>query len=295
MKKIIVYTVDAFTDKLFKGNPAGVVINGDILHEEEMQLIAKELNLSETAFLISANNNDVDYSIKYFTPSKEIDFCGHATLAMAWVLGKEYDTKHNELKLKTNIGVVKIKYNIENNEIKTVFMEQIEPKVKDYLEDEKEIFDLLNLSEEDLDSRYKIKYSYTGNWHLLIPIKSKKIIDNIQVNYPLLAKHNSERNISTTHLYTFDTSNDSLLYTRGFAPALGINEDPVTGSANGALAGYLALDGIIDLDKEYIIEQGNSMNRLGRINIKTITQDDKIKIQVGGKAVIVLKGEITLI
>lgn len=287
MRKIKVFTVDVFTDELFKGNPAGVVINGAILNEVEMQKIAQEINLSETAFLSHINDNE--FKIRYYTPKQEIDFCGHATLGASWVLGKNYGYNH-EIILHTNIGIVKVNWMNDY-----VFMEQVTPKVKDYNEDYEEILSYLNLKLEHLDNRYQIKYAYTGNWHILIPIKSREIIDKVVVDYDKLAKHNQDRGVSTTHLYTFDTNDDILLYTRDFAPGVGIDEDPVTGSANGALSGYLVLENIIPSNCEFIIEQGNSSNRYGKLYIKTEISSGLVRIKVGGKAVIVLDGEIILI
>lgn len=100
--------MDAFTDQAFGGNPAGVVPEAAILEEEEMQLAAREFNLSETAFLSPSGSENADFRVRYFTPSCEIDFCGHATLSAAWIMASELDwLRHSrEIRFETNIGIV---------------------------------------------------------------------------------------------------------------------------------------------------------------------------------------------
>ena len=106
MKKLIVYQIDSFTKEKFKGNPSGVVLNADGLNENQMQLIARELNNSETAFLFSADSNDCDGVIRYFTPKQEVPTCGHATIAAMYARALEENLNSCVLRMKTNIGVL---------------------------------------------------------------------------------------------------------------------------------------------------------------------------------------------
>ena len=103
MKKLIVYQIDSFTKEKFKGNPAGVIVNADGLNEKQMQLIARELNNSETAFLFSPDNNDCDGVIRYFTPKTEVPTCGHATIAAMYAKALEDNLNSCILKIKTQI------------------------------------------------------------------------------------------------------------------------------------------------------------------------------------------------
>lgn len=296
MKKIKIYTVDAFTDELFKGNPAGVAVLDEHLEDRLMQNIAKEMNLSETAFLLKSDKENIDFSVRYFTPVSEVDFCGHATIGSAWILGTLYDymNKIESLTLETNIGIVTVKWEITSGKLNSVMMQQVTPIVKDFDEAITGLLEHLQLTMDDIDTRYKVKYAFTGIWHLMIPVKSKEKMMEITPNYKKLALHNQKRGIITTHLFTFDTE-EGLVYTRDFAPAVGVDEDPVTGSASGALAGYLVKEGIINQNSEFLMLQGNSMNRLGKINIKTKVLDDEIIIEVGGKAKVVINGHIEII
>ncbi|KHF38920.1 PhzF family phenazine biosynthesis protein [Halalkalibacter okhensis] len=297
MKGINIYHVDAFTDKPFGGNSAGVVPNAEFISCVHMQSIAKELNLSETAFLMPPQSTAADFRIRYFTPSSEIDFCGHATVATAWLMGTigEWATKKNMITFETNIGHVPVKFEIKENSLRSVIMTQIEPKVKKIDTALVELANYVGLKKDDIETDYPIRLGFTGNWHLLIPVKTRKAIDEAIPQIDKLKKHNKSHNICTTHLFTFDSQEeDCLLYTRDFAPAVGIPEDPVTGAANGALAGYLILEGILSAAEAHTfnIAQGHKVGRPGKVEIIISFIDHKPIIKVGGSAVPTIAGTL---
>jgi len=299
MKEIKVYHVDAFTNKSFGGNTAGVVPNAEGLTKIEMQKIARELNLSETAFLMPPTGKDNDFRVRYFTPSEEINFCGHATVGLSWIMALEYGwiKKGTQIKLETNIGMIPVEWAIKNGELDGVIMTQVTPKIKDIEIQPDIISRLIGIQENDIDNRYPINLAYTGNWHLLVPVKTAKAIDSATPLLDELADINHKYNVSTTHLFTFDSFDDGYkLYTRDFAPAVGIPEDPVTGAANGALAGYLILQGIIDsgINHEFKIAQGHAIGRPGELVINIIQGENGPIIRVGGKAVVTISGIIRL-
>lgn len=299
MRKIQVYHVDAFTNKSFGGNTAGVVPKAEGLTKVEMQKIARELNLSETAFLMPPTDENNDFRVRYFTPSEEVNFCGHATVGLAWIMALEYEwiKKATQIKLETNIGIVPIEWSIKDGELNGIIMTQVSPKIKDIKVQLDTICRLVGIQAEDIDNRFPIKLAYTGNWHLLVPVKSSKAIDNAMPLLGELADLNRKYNITTTHLFTFDSFDESYkLYTRDFAPAIGIPEDPVTGAANGALAGYLVLQEIIDpsINHEFKVAQGHAIDRPGELIINIIQGGNGPIIKVGGKAVITISGIIHL-
>ncbi|AJY74003.1 PhzF family phenazine biosynthesis protein [Paenibacillus beijingensis] len=290
------YIVDAFTDTPFSGNAAGVVPEADGLGEKRMLQIAAELKQSETAFLALSNHPDADFRVRYFTPQEEIDFCGHATVAAAWVLGSEYGwaEKAERVVFETNIGLVPVDLLKEDDRLKLVTMTQVAPKLQEIDVTTEEIARLAGISPSDVDPRSPIKLGYTGNWHLLLPVKTREAIDVARPLLPELAAMNRRFRISTTHLFTFDTQDDNYdLYTRDFAPAVGIPEDPVTGAANGALAGYLLLEGIISADSRRLrIAQGHAIGRPGTLFV-TVTPGERAPvIQVAGSAHISIKGTL---
>lgn len=296
MRDYLIYHVDSFTDQPFSGNPAGVVPFAEGLTEEDMRKIASEMNLSETAFLVPSQLDEADYRICYYTPTCEIDFCGHATLAAAWVLAKEFDflKQSTLLTFETNIGLVPMEFSDVEGQL-SITMTQLEPTSKEIPLNLAGLAEILGIDEKDIDIRYPVKAAHTGNWHLIVPMRTMEAIDLAVPNFLRLKEYNEEHSIITTHLFTLNTPKDEFFaYTRDFAPAVGVNEDPVTGSANGALAGYFLLEDIVETNRSFTIVQGNSMNRPGVTKIKTFLQDNKKRVKLGGQAVITIKGQVTL-
>ncbi|MBB4825573.1 PhzF family phenazine biosynthesis protein [Sporosarcina luteola] len=275
------FYVDAFTTETFGGNPAAVIPEAENLTGGEMQKIANELNHSR---------------IRYFTPTVEIDFCGHATLGTAWLMATIYNwmDKKDKIIFEFNIGLISVKCIKENKQLKTVSMTQIRPQVSDIEIDPQVVADLIGIRSTDIDVRYPIRIGSTGVSHLLVPVKTRQAIDAAEPKLHELKKMNQEYNTSPTHLFTFNTTSEFDIYTRDFCPSIDINEDPVTGAANGALAGYLFLENIL-LNKEkhqFIIGQGHAINKPGILYV-TITPDNGVPIiEVAGSAVVSMAGEI---
>lgn len=298
MKQIPVYHIDAFTDVSFGGNPAGVIPKAENLTVEEMQKIANELNLPESAFLLPSSHPNADFKVRYFTPIEEINFCGHATVGLSWLLGTKYNwlDKVEQIVFETNVGLIPVKWIKENNQLVSVSMTQIKPKVKEIEIDKDLIAQLVGIQVSDVDERYPIKLSNTGNWHLLVPVKSREAIDLAEPQLKKLGSLNREHNISTTHLFTFDTNEEFDMYTRDFAPGIGIDEDPVTGAANGALAGYLVLEGILSKNQTHQLKigQGHAIGRPGTLYITINSNNNEPIIKVAGSAVITIEGNINI-
>lgn len=295
-KKIEFFYVDAFTTETFGGNPAGVIPNAENLTDEDMQKIANELNLSETAFLLPTSNADANYKIRYFTPTKEVDFCGHATLGTAWLMATKYNwvDKDDKIVFESNIGLIPVKWLIENNQLTRVSMTQVRPQVKSIDISPAVVSNLVGIHETDIDDRYPIKIANTGVPHLMVPVKTRQAIDQAEPNLNELKKMNKDFSISTTHLFTFDTNGQFDIYTRDFCPNIGIDEDPVTGAANGALGGYLYLENILAQQERHqlMIGQGHTINRPGILDV-TITPDgESAIIEVAGAAVVSIEGKI---
>ncbi|MBD8521291.1 PhzF family phenazine biosynthesis protein [Lysinibacillus fusiformis] len=295
-KKIEFFYVDAFTTETFGGNPAGVIPNAENLTDEDMQKIANELNLSETAFLLPTSNANANYKIRYFTPTKEVDFCGHATLGTAWLMATKYNwiDKGDKIVFESNIGQIPVKWLMENNQLTRVSMTQVRPQVKSIDISPAVVADLVGIHETDIDDIYPIKIANTGVPHLMVPVKTRQAIDQAEPNLNELKKMNNDFNISTTHLFTFDTNGQFDIYTRDFCPNIGIDEDPVTGAANGALGGYLYLENILAQQERHqlMIGQGHTINRPGILYV-TITPDgENAVIEVAGAAVVSIEGKI---
>ena len=294
-KKIVVYQVDSFTKELYKGNPAGVVINAYGLDENNMQLIARELNNSETAFLLAPDDDSCDGIIRYFTPRKEVPTCGHATIAAMYVKAVEENLESSVFRYKTKIGVLPFEIIKIGTDYK-VIMTQGKPEFEEPFDEKMKtrIINALKLSLNDLDERCPVQIVSTGHAKVMIGIKNRKKLNELSPNYFELAEISKEINCNGYFVFTFDSdSKDILTYGRMFAPAIGINEDPVTGNANGPLGAYIVKHKIVSNNgSEFSFKgrQGEAINRLGEIEVKVkIENGQPVLVQIGGEAVIVFK------
>lgn len=257
-----IYQVDAFTEKPFSGNPAGVCVLNERLDEELMQKIAMEINLSDTAFLVK---EDEGYNLRWFTPNAEVDLCGHATLASAHILWeKGYLRKDQEAKFRTKSGLLTAKMNnswIELN-FPAVPEEEMEPPAE-----------LLEALEVEAVYIGKNKFDY------LIEVKSEEIVRKIKPNFVKLVKVSARGVIVTSKAKEYD------FVSRFFAPEIGILEDPVTGSAHCCLGPYWQKK----LNKdEFIAYQASE--RGGILKVKVLGD----RVLISGKAVTVLEGELLI-
>lgn len=300
MKKLITYQIDSFTKEKFKGNPAGVVVNADGLKDYEMQQIARELNNSETAFLFSPDDNDCDGVIRYFTPSIEVPICGHATIAAMYAKALEDNLDSCVLKMKTKVGILPFEIIKENGDYQIVMTQgnfEVSPAFDD--DTAKKMIDALGLDNNDIDENCPIQIASTGHSKVMIGIKSRAKLNALLPKYNDLADLSKQINCNGYFVFTFDSdSKDILTYGRMFAPAIGINEDPVTGNANGPLGGYLVQNKIVDFKNdlfEFNGKQGEKIDRLGIVKVRVTIQNDKPNlIQIKGDAVVVFKTEIEI-
>lgn len=300
MKKLIVYQIDSFTKERFKGNPAGVILNADGLNDNQMQLIARELNNSETAFLFPSDDSDCDGVIRYFTPKTEVPTCGHATIAAMYAKALEDNLDSSVLKIKTRIGILPFEIIKENGDYQVIMTQgkfEISPTFNDNTI--KKLTAALGLDNSELDEKCPIQIASTGHSKVMIGIKSKKKLNDLTPNYNDLADLSKQIKCNGYFVFTFDSDDKEILtYGRMFAPAIGINEDPVTGNANGPLGGYLVKNRIVDCQNnlfEFNGRQGEKIDRLGIVKVKVeIDNYSPVLVQIKGEAVVVFKTEITI-
>ena len=300
MKKRIAYQIDSFTKEKFKGNPAGVVVNAEGLNDYQMQQIARELNNSETAFLFPPDNDDCDGIIRYFTPSTEVPICGHATIAAMYAKAIEDNLDSCVLKFKTKIGILPFEI-IKNNGDYQVVMTQGAFELSPTFDKEitNKMLTALGLEESDTNKNCPIQIASTGHSKVMIGIKNREKLNSLSPDYNAIADLRTIINCNGYFVFTFDSdSKDILTYGRMFAPSIGINEDPVTGNANGPLGGYLIQNRIVDFKDntfEFNGRQGEKIDRLGVINVKVKIENNKPSlIQIKGDAVVVFRTEIEI-
>jgi len=289
MKKIIdVYQIDAFTEIPFQGNPAGVVFS-DELNKEEMQLIAREFNVSETAFI--SKSNEADFNLRWFTPKVEVKLCGHASIAaIHYLLQKGVIQNNSNLTFKTLSGILRAS---TKDGIHSLILPTRELKI--FEGNKTEIIKALNA--EDIINSEKFPFILDNGGYLYIYISSLKDLMNIKPDFKELTKLSSaQKGYDAFTLFTTETiEKGNSAHLRFFAPYYGINEDPVTGSANGPLLLVLQKLGLIESINEkkiYTFEQGDVLYRKGRVNVSYSPTNNELWIS--GRAVTVFKGELSL-
>jgi len=294
------YQIDSFTKEKLTGNPAGVITNADGLTEYEMQKIARELNNSETAFIFSSNTNEYDIQVRYFTPTNEVPICGHATIAAHYARAIENNLSTSRVYQKTGAGILPVDIIKEDNDYK-IIMTQGKIEFGSIIDDinKDELLKALNLKNEDLLENCKIQIVSTGHSKVMIGINHIDKLHSLQPNYTMLSKLSSTIKCNGYYVFTMNPEdNDILIHGRMFAPAIGINEDPVTGNANGPLGAYLVHHNLVKHNNsvfKFKAKQGEAINRSGVIKVEVKIEDNEpTEVKVLGNAVIVFKSELSL-
>ncbi|HLR18604.1 MAG TPA: PhzF family phenazine biosynthesis isomerase [Staphylococcus sp.] len=280
MKSIKVYHYDAFSKEPNKGNPAGVVLNGDDLAVEEMQKIAFEVGFNETAFPI--HSDKADLRIRYFSPKQEMDLCGHATMAAIYALKTNgYFENKTELTIETQVGILTVWITLDDNQQIYITMQQNLPKFKSFGGSIQALAKSLGISETDIDDKLPLIYGNTGAWTLLVPIKSLETFKHMKSNNQLFPSILKEIPNASVHPFCLESyQKEADMHGRHFSSAYsGTVEDPVTGTASGVMGAYFMKyikngeEGPLDI----IVEQGQEMNKKGKVLIH-ISEVNEIKI-----------------
>ena len=300
IKKLITYQIDSFTKERFKGNPAGVVVNADGLNDNQMLLIARELNNSETAFLFAPGSDDCDGEIRYFTPKTEVPICGHATIAAMYAKAIEDKLDSCVLKIKTRIGILPFEIVKEKGDYQIIMTQgkfELSPTFED--RETQKLLAALGLQVTDIDEKCPIQIASAGHSKVMIGIKSREKLNGLTPDFNRLTELSHQIGCNGYFVFTFDSNHqDILTYGRMFAPAIGINEDPVTGNANGPLGGYLVQNKIVTHENnvfEFNGRQGEKIDRLGVVKVKVLIENyTPTLIQIKGDATIIFKTEIEI-
>ena len=301
---------DVFTDKSFCGNPLAVFPEAEGISDERMMQIAREMNLSETVFVLPADKENVLRRLRIYTPMREIPFAGHPIVGTWTALAQEDvvplpegGTGWQRIFHEVGIGVLPV--DIEFKDGKPVQVEMTQGKFEILAEiddghEQAELARALGLGREDLDESLPMQVITTGLSCLAVPVRSLADLRDIHVNSTLLAEIYQRYGGTGCHAFTRETLEvgASRAHARFFAPADNIPEDPATGSACGALGGYLIHHGGLNLEPEdgrykFVIEQGDFIHRPSRININVKGEAGSVEeVKVGGAAVQVARGEV---
>lgn len=315
MHTLIMKQVDAFTTKPFSGNPAGVITEADGVTLEMMQKIASEMNLSETAFVTMPESDNTMFRLRFFTPIEEVDMSGHVTIAVCYALIEEgripLTDGVTKIYLGTNIGAMPIDIHFTSAEHRTQSTGELENAVRLIVNGTnigtlekimmhqpiqnhypssipiESIASILGIDEGEIRrTGLPLEVISTGLDQLMIPVQNKETILNMHPDLIKLGLMNRAHGIQTNHVFTLDTFHDDCVaYARHFAPAVGLWEDPGTGTASAGLGTYLLRHGIIT-HGAMVMEQGMEMDCLTRILVEIDESgDESHSAWIGGVAI----------
>jgi PhzF family phenazine biosynthesis protein len=281
--------VDAFTADPLAGNAAGVVPDAEELSADRMGAVAAELAVSETAFVLPAD--DADRRLRYFSPTQEVDLCGHATIAAHAHLHEEGVLAPGEHTVETNVGVLDVEVDPDG----VVWMTQNRPEIRRVDVGYNRLGDALGIDPaalRDVGADLPTAVASTGLPFLMVPVNFLEHLSAADPDYPAIETLAEEYDAAGVYAFTFDAlEGESTLHARAFAPGLGIPEDPVTGTAAGACGAYLREVSAFDdeLPEEMVFEQGHFVDRPGRIRVQVGAE-----VRVGGRAVTSLDGRLAV-
>lgn len=300
MKKTFrVYQVDAFTKEKFTGNPAGVVPDAEGLSEAQMQSLARELNNSETAFLFPGKEGECDVHVRFFTVTREVPLCGHATVASHYVRALEQGLDRATVVQKCGAGTFSV--DVERaGEGWRVTMSQGTAQIGGELsfEHRERMLRALGLTEADLRPDCPVAPATTGAGKVMVGIRSVDKLHALHPNMEALKELSADIGINGYHVFTLHPGEEPLVHGRMFAPANGNNEDPVTGTSNGPLGAYLVHFGLIPAEGDevrFVAAQGEAMGRPGSMEVRVALQDGRPdEVRIVGDAVVAFQAELEL-
>jgi len=294
MGKFTFYILDVFAEEKYAGNQLAVIRDAGALSDSQMQQIAKEMNYSETTFILSEQQRDGGYDVRIFTPAFEVPFAGHPTLGTAFVIQQEIIKKPVKVvNLNLKVGQIPVTFNYKGEQTEILWMKQIEPIFGATIEPQP-ITEVLGIDESDIDEKFPIQEVSTGIFFIIVPLKTLDAVKGSRVvrdKYFKLVENLQAKAILVFCPETYNKKND--LNARMFCDYYGIAEDPATGSANGCLAGYLVKYCYFGSNQIDIrVEQGYEIGRPSLLYLRAEDKGGKIDVSVGGKVVMVAKGEL---
>ena len=291
--------VDVFTERAFGGNPLAVVFEAAGLSDAEMQAIAREMNCSETTFLLPPTRPDCAARVRIFTPAREIPFAGHPTIGTSWVLATEKRLPGNRLRFNLEEGIGPVEVTLEGEPARPSFlwMRHGEARFGPELANRDGFARALGLAGSDLLAGAPVRTGSTGSPFLYIPLRDREVVDRAGLDVPALLAAQGEGPKVGVFVFAPDPDPKAgRVYSRMFAPhTSGIPEDPATGSASGPLGAYLVEHGLVvpaDI-VDIVSEQGTRMGRPSFIRIRVAMSAGRIReILVGGRVVPVIEGRL---
>jgi len=286
------FTLDVFTTTRFQGNPLAVFTDGDALSDDQMQAIAREMNLAETVFVQKPTDERALARLRIFTTQEELRLAGHPVVGTWFLLAELGVVPAQEggvhVMQETGAGVLPVEIRFKDGRPQRVTMTQTDAAFRPCKIKTAALAAALGVSPKDLDSQYEPECVSTGIFNLMLPFKSRAGLGKIEMNIAALRKLLGK---NATMAYCFAMGGNGKVFSRGMLP-WGIYEDPATGSAAGSLGAYLVKHGKLAAGHTLSILQGEEMGRPSHIEVEVSQSGKKLVPRVSGAAVRVFEGAI---
>ncbi len=305
MKEYRFLQVDVFTDRPFGGNPLAVFPEAEGLTGEEMQCLAREMNLSETTFVLPPEVAGAGFRVRIFTPVAELPFAGHPVVGTHWVLAhlgriplREPVTR---VSFQLGVGVLPAELHVADGCVERVVMTQDRPLFLTVVEDLADLAAGLGLPAGAISATgWPVQVVSTGVPQMMVPVRSLdgvRALEASRLNVAALSRACRAAGTECVMVFTLETEHpESTVHVRMFAPLLGVPEDPATGSANGALGAYLVHHRVVPLTEpttSFVSEQGAELHRPSTLYIEVDHAGDEVTaVRVGGQVVLVAEGVV---
>jgi len=301
MKNIPFVQTSVFFDKRydFGGNQLATFWNAESNHEltdEEMLGMTREMNYSESTFVLQSKRAGCAAKVRIFTPGSEIKFAGHPTLGTAFVLQRKklIDAKANRLRLELGLGPIEVEFLAKD----LVQMQQRPPEYLEELDNPRQILKALGLGEKSVAEDFPMQFVSTGNTFLIVPLKSLSAVQKAEPNGKEIIRALEDTISKDVLIFSTETIHgESDAHARVFAPAFGVLEDPATGSGIGPLGAFLEHHDIIPTHvhgETFTIEQGYEMNRPSRLRVQLEKKKQKVNVLVSGRVRATAEGNFYL-
>jgi trans-2,3-dihydro-3-hydroxyanthranilate isomerase len=287
------YTLDVFTTTRFQGNPLAVITDGDGLSTDQMQAIAREMNLSETVFVQKPSDDRALARLRIFTTKEELKLAGHPVIGTWFLLAELGVVPAQEggvhVMQQTGAGVLPVEIRFKDGRPHRVTMTQKQASFKPSKIDKRKLTAALGLSTKDLHSKLEPEFVSTGIFNLMVPLKSRSALANIQMNMVELSRLLGKQ---AALAYCFTAGPNHTVQARGMMP-WELYEDAATGSAAGSLGAYLVRHGKLGAGHTLHVAQGVEMGRPSDIEVEVTQTGKKLTPRVSGAAVKVFEGVIS--
>ena len=290
MKDHPFYIADVFAEKKYAGNQLGIIRHARDLSSEEMLDIAREMNYSETTFILSDTPENEGYDVRIFTPGGEVPFAGHPTLGTAALIRKEIAPGNPE-RIILNLKVGAIPVTVKDD---VYWMKQVAPEFGEVFSAEK-VAPIIGMEASEIDPAFPVQWVSTGLPTVIFPLKSLEDVRKVRINKDLYDPFIERTGKALILVFCRETLYpENQIHDRVLVPCYGIEEDPATGSGNGCLAGYLAKHRVLGSSRiENIrVEQGYQVNRPSLLLLTAMDTGKEVEVNVGGKVVFTAQGQL---